>query len=103
MDFLFDAYEVISGDEPLSFVELGSGPSQHSLEMAESKLDVYAVEISPMMIDYSTSLAAADDLQLTWLQQDMRSFKLPVCLCSLFCFKKFQFCLLSIEASTMYS
>jgi SAM-dependent methyltransferase len=78
VDFLFDVYEVIKGDEPLSFVELGSGPSQHSLEMAESKLDVYAVEISPTMIEYSKGLAAADDLKLAWLEQDMRSFKLPV-------------------------
>lgn len=78
VDFLFDAYEAIMGDEPLSFLELGAGPAQHSLEMAESKLDVFCVERCAQMVEYSRELAAADDLAVTYLQEDMRDFAMPV-------------------------
>lgn len=79
VDFLFDAYEDIIGDEPLSFLELGCGPGQHSLEMAESKLTVYCVDMQTQMLEYAASLAAEDDLEMTCIEGDMRNFRLPVC------------------------
>lgn len=78
VDFLFDAYEEIIGDEPLSFLELGCGPAQHSLEMAESKLKVYCVDAATEMIEYAAALAAEDDLEMTCIEGDMRDFRLPV-------------------------
>ena len=85
VDFLFDAYEAIKGDEPLSFLELGAGPAQHSLEMAESQLDVFCVERCAAMVAYSRQLAAADDLDVTYVQADMRDFALPVRALALLC------------------
>jgi 2-polyprenyl-3-methyl-5-hydroxy-6-metoxy-1,4-benzoquinol methylase len=79
VDFLFDVYEEVTGDEPLSFLEVGCGPAQHSLEMAESKLQVFCVDREPKMLEYATALAAEDDLQITAIQADMREFQLPVC------------------------
>lgn len=78
VDFLFDAYEDIMGDEPLSFLELGCGPAQHSLEMAESKLTVYCVDMQTEMLEYAAALAAEDDLEMTCIEGDMRDFRLPV-------------------------
>jgi ubiquinone/menaquinone biosynthesis C-methylase UbiE len=78
VDFLFDVFEQVCGREPKSFVELGCGPAQHSLEMAESGLNVFAVDKSSAMLDYSRQLANADDVSVTFLEQDMRSLQLPV-------------------------
>lgn len=78
VDFLFDVYEEIIGDEPLSFLELGCGPAQHSLEMAESKLRVFCVDMQAQMLEYAAALAAEDGLEMTCIEGDMREFKLPV-------------------------
>lgn len=78
MDFLFDVYEEVVGDEPLSFLEVGSGPAQHSMEMAESQLNVYCVDTSQEMLEYAAQMAEADDIELKQLRADMRSFSLPV-------------------------
>ena len=79
MDFLFDAYEALVGEEPLSFLEIASGPAQHALEMAESKLEVFCVDHSKQMTKYAADLAALDDLKMGLLTTDMRTFELPVC------------------------
>ena len=79
VDFLFDVYEEVIGDEPLSFLEVGCGPAQHSMEMAESKLNVFCVDSSPEMLEYAAALAAEDDIELTRVHADMRNFSLPVC------------------------
>jgi ubiquinone/menaquinone biosynthesis C-methylase UbiE len=78
VDFIFDAYEEIKSDEPLSFLEVACGPAQHSLEMAESKLTVFCVDNNAHMLEYARELATADDLRITALDADMRSFSLPV-------------------------
>ena len=81
VDFLFDVYEEITGGEPESFVELGCGPAQHSLEMAESGLEVIAVDDNQSMLSYAGDLAEQDSLKLTFLKQDMRQLELAVCCC----------------------
>jgi SAM-dependent methyltransferase len=78
VDFLFDVYEDVVKDEPLSFLEVGCGPAQHSMEMAESQLDVYCVDKSLEMLDYAAALAAEDDIEMTRVHADMRNFSLPV-------------------------
>eukprot|EP00892_Ulva_mutabilis_P006742 jgi/Ulvmu1/443/UM001_0450.1 len=77
VDFLFDVYEEVIGDEPLSFLELGCGPAQHGLEMAESKLKVFCVDMQTQMLEYAAALAAEDHLEMTCIEGDMRDFKLP--------------------------
>lgn len=74
-------YEDVVGEEPLSFLEVGCGPAQHSMEMAESELEVYCLDESRAMLDYAGALAAEDDIKLTRVHADMRSFTLPVRLC----------------------
>lgn len=71
-------YEEVIGDEPLSFLEVGCGPAQHSMEMAESKLNVFCVDSSLEMLEYAAALAAEDDIELSRVHADMRSFSLPV-------------------------
>jgi 2-polyprenyl-3-methyl-5-hydroxy-6-metoxy-1,4-benzoquinol methylase len=78
VDFLFDIYESLVGDEPLSFVEVGCGPAQHSLEMAESQLEVFCVDTSDSMLEYASELASEDDLTIECINDDMRTFSLPV-------------------------
>jgi SAM-dependent methyltransferase len=78
VDFLFDAFEQVCGREPTSFVELGCGPAQHSLEMAESGLRVIAVDTSAAMLEYAQHLADSDNVDVVLLNQDMRSLQLPV-------------------------
>lgn len=77
-DFLFDVYEELRGAEPESFAELGCGPAQHSLEMAESGLKTFCVDISENMLTYAAGLAAEDDLTIHCVHQDIRDFTLPV-------------------------
>jgi SAM-dependent methyltransferase len=78
VDFLFDVYEDVVKEEPLSFLEVGCGPAQHSMEMAESQLAVYCVDNSTEMLDYAAALAAEDDIVLNRVHADMRNFSLPV-------------------------
>jgi SAM-dependent methyltransferase len=78
VDFLFDVYEDLLGTEPSSFLELACGPAQHSLEMAESQLDVFCLDSNARMLEYAQGLAAADNLKFTALHEDMRAFAMPV-------------------------
>lgn len=77
-DFLHDVYEQVTGREPASFVEIGCGPAQHSLEMAESDLTVFCVDNNAGMLEYAQQLAKEDDLKITVIGEDMRTFSLPV-------------------------
>jgi ubiquinone/menaquinone biosynthesis C-methylase UbiE len=83
VDFLFDVFEDLRASEPASFLELACGPAQHSLEMAESKLNVFAVDVNSAMVEFAQQLADSDGLQVSLIEADMRDFKLPVRPCTL--------------------
>jgi SAM-dependent methyltransferase len=77
-DFLHDVFEQTTGREPASFLEIGCGPAQHSQEMADSDIQVFCVDNDHGMLAYANKLARDADLDMTTIEQDMRTFALPV-------------------------
>ena len=81
-DFLFELFETMMQREPTSFLELGCGPAHHSFEMADSMLDVYAVDTNRAMLAHAEGikkqLERGDAFSLQLIEADMRSFQMPV-------------------------
>jgi len=70
-DFLNAVFEKQQGRKPQSFIEFGSGPALHCLEMAKTLSDVTAVDLSQEMTEYAALKAATAKVHIQCECADM--------------------------------
>ena len=58
------------------FLELGSGPSRHAIEMARRGWNAAALDLSKPMLDYASDLAETEGVKIKTINADMTNFKL---------------------------
>ena len=77
VDFLQEAASRVSLREVKSTVELGAGPAQYAREFARRGVTAFAVDRLPEMNEYARELCARESLTVKFVEEDMRSFRLP--------------------------
>ena len=75
-DFLEAACRSVLGRSPESVLELAAGPARHLLEFARRGVRVTGLDLSPEMVHYSRSLAAAAGVPIRYRCGDMVEFSL---------------------------
>ncbi len=58
-------------------LDLACGPGRHAIELAKRGCQVTGVDRSPFLISQAKKWARAADVEVEWVQQDMRSFERP--------------------------
>jgi SAM-dependent methyltransferase len=76
VDFLLAAMAQLGKALPGSVLELGAGPARHALECARRGIKAVALDASAAMVAYGLELARQADLDLNYVQADMRDFAL---------------------------
>ncbi|KAK9820975.1 hypothetical protein WJX81_005721 [Elliptochloris bilobata] len=76
-DFLRKVHVQLCGRKAKAFLEVGCGPGQHSIALAERGTMVYALDNHTEMLSYARELAAAAGARITFLEADMEDFSLP--------------------------
>jgi SAM-dependent methyltransferase len=77
VDFIQAAYRHFAGRPgPTSVLDLACGPGYHALEFARRGVKATGLDLRAEMLELGQEKAAAQGLELTWLQADMRTFKL---------------------------
>ena len=61
---------------PRSALELAAGPAEHARNLARRGLAATALDLNPAMCARARDLAAADGVELSVVQADMRDFRL---------------------------
>lgn len=77
VDFILAVHERYAGRTLDSILEIGCGPAYHARAFARRGQRAIGLDISPQMLDFAASKAAAEKLELEWLCTDMRDFRLP--------------------------
>ncbi len=67
----------LAGTEPESLLDLCCGPGRHSIEFARRGLDVTGVDRSPYLLSKAHKAATEEQLDIEWIEQDMRDFRRP--------------------------
>jgi len=58
-------------------LDLACGPGRHAIELAKRGFQVAGVDRSPFLLSKAKELARAADVEVEWIEQDMRSFERP--------------------------
>lgn len=83
---LIEVYQEINLKLPASFLDIAAGPATNAIEMSKRCIQSTAIDFSKEMVQYGMENALKDNVALTYLQADMRDFKLvePVDLAAIF-------------------
>lgn len=76
VDFVIEAAKLAGLDRIESMVELGAGPGQCCLEFARRDIKTFGVDLCPEMVSYGNQKASIDNLNCTFIEGDMRRFRL---------------------------
>jgi len=77
----------LSGCSGGKVLDLCCGPGRHSVEFAKRGMEVTGVDGSPFLLDRARERASEAEVQVEWVQEDMRHFRRPETFdlaCSLF-------------------
>ena len=74
---LIDLYQMITGKPPMSFLDIAAGPASNAINMSKQGLASLVIDASKEMVEYGMIRAQENNVALTYLQADMRNFKLP--------------------------
>ena len=78
VEFIQRAFQRYAGRPgPESVLDLACGPGYHALEFARRGVKATGLDLRAEMLELGQERAAAQGLQLDWLEADMRTFKLP--------------------------
>ena len=78
VDFIQNAFRRYAGRTgPASVLDLACGPGYHALEFAGRGVKATGLDLRAEMVELGQEKAAARGFQLSWVQADMRTFKLP--------------------------
>jgi len=76
-DFITQAYQQYSGmTGPAAVLDLACGPGYHALEFARRGVAATGLDLGKEMLTLAREKAAAQGLQVHWMEGDMRSFAL---------------------------
>ena len=67
----------LAGFEPRTVLDLCCGPGRHSAQFAKRGFRVTGVDRSPFLLQKARQCAAAENLDIEWIEQDMRAFRRP--------------------------
>lgn len=78
VDFLLGLYRRHTGRRaPGSVLDLACGPGYHAAAFARRGVPAVGLDLSPAMLQLAAEKVAGEDLPVTWLEADLRSFRLP--------------------------
>jgi SAM-dependent methyltransferase len=72
-----DQFLALAGIKEGTVLDLACGPGRHAIELAKRGYKVTGVDRSPFLISKARERARAADIEVEWVQQDMRSFERP--------------------------
>lgn len=75
--FLISVFEKYSARKPDSFLDVGSGPALHAIEIAKRGIRSAALDLSQEMVHYGLAKATKSKVQIAYFQANMYSFTLP--------------------------
>ncbi len=73
---LIDSFQEINLKLPNSFLDIAAGPATNAIQMSKRGIQSTAIDFSKEMVNYGLEKALEDNVVLTYLQADMRDFKL---------------------------
>lgn len=76
VNFIRQAYRHYTGRELRAALDLACGPGYHARTLAAQGVRAVGLDIRQEMLDLAREKAAAQGLSVTWLQGDMRAFRL---------------------------
>lgn len=76
IDFIIDSFQQHTGRKLESVLEIGCGPGYHARALARKGLRVSALDVSGPMITLAREYSNGDDVTVSWMEADMRSFGL---------------------------
>lgn len=77
VDFLAERCQRLTGRPLRRLAELACGPGYHAREAARRGIAAIGVDLSADMIAYARAQAEAEGLEATWIEEDIRRFRLP--------------------------
>lgn len=69
----------LAGAEPQSVLDLCCGPGRHSVPFAKRGFQVTGVDRSPFLLHKAREYAAAENVDVEWIEHDMRTFRRREC------------------------
>jgi SAM-dependent methyltransferase len=72
-----DQFLALAGIQEGKVLDLACGPGRHAIELAKRGYKVTGVDRSPFLISKARERSRAADVEVEWVQQDMRSFERP--------------------------
>lgn len=76
-DFITQAYQLYSGKPgPAAILDLACGPGYHALEFARRGVAATGLDLGKEMLTLAREKSAAQRLNVTWIEGDMRRFAL---------------------------
>jgi len=85
-----DVAAILAGVRPAAgarVLDLGCGPGAHAIAFARAGFRVTGVDTSPRLLDRGRDAARRADVEVEWIEDDMRSFRRPAAFdlaCSLY-------------------
>jgi ubiquinone/menaquinone biosynthesis C-methylase UbiE len=73
---LIDVFKKYNQFEPRSFIDIAAGPATNAVEMAQRGLKTYALDYSKEMVEYGLKTASLENVEIEFLQADMKNFEL---------------------------
>lgn len=73
---LIDLFKHHNQVQPKSFLDIAAGPATNAIQMAKVGMDSFALDFSKEMVDYGLQKAKQENVQLNFIQADMKNFEL---------------------------
>ncbi|MFW5972683.1 MAG: class I SAM-dependent DNA methyltransferase [Bacteroidota bacterium] len=74
VDFIRQVYHQHSAKALSSILEIGCGPGYHARALARRGIRVSALDINPEMLEIAREYAAAEAIDVDWIEADMKFF-----------------------------
>ena len=74
-----DKIQRLAGFELRTVLDLCCGPGRHSVQFAQRGYQVTGVDRSACLLEKARQHAATENLNIEWIEQDMRAFRRPEC------------------------
>jgi SAM-dependent methyltransferase len=73
-----DQLVALTGLSSGAVLDLACGPGRHAVPLARRGFRVTGVDATPFLLDKARAYAAAENVEVEWIQEDMRGFKRPL-------------------------
>ena len=76
VDFLTELYQRHAGKPLSSMIDIACGPGYHALLFASRGVRTIGLDLRPEMVEFGKELAVQKGVDVAWMAEDMRTFKL---------------------------